>query len=477
MAHPDRARLLAALPSKTAASLDKLLGAAKRSSKKTSAAFVAALREADYPFFRAIPGLKLTELTDARARGVMPLSSELTPAQRALAELLAYEDDAELYFHDGARWQVFCFPETAANRRRWLGIDPGGVLEAPMDVVIDGAARAIPTWQAVQRAAYIDGTLKAFFDKLPMARRLEVLGALFPPAYGLSFIVERPDTFMSLAELGNEGATWAPACADRLVDLATDAWRASLALRKVVFLALARGGVAIEPRWEPLFPLLGQPAERAAMRECMNAIAPARREATLVAAMRDDALFDTMGGALALLDDAPSARVAALLLEHTDSNALPAMLTSLDALAAHHPPVAEALAAYRARKTRGAIELVCGDAAKPTSADALTAVQQKQLRAFGRAYDGEDLTPRARLAAGKSVDEGSFAGFLEIVPIVDAKKRKPQYDAYLMVDSGSIFEAGTTKQVAAIVQGGLDECHDAALADALKRALATRPRG
>jgi hypothetical protein len=472
-AHPRQAQLLAELPKATGKALEKLLSDPKRSSKKLSTAFVKALQEAAYPHFRTIPGLKLTELTDARARGLMPVPTELTPVQRALVELLAYVDDAQLYFFDTA-WQVFCLPETAGNRRRWLGIDPGGVLELPMDV--DNAKRSVPTWHAVQRAAYTTKGLKAFFDALPPPRRLELLGELFPASYGLGFITERPHAFITFTDLKDEGGAWARSYADTLLGLTPETWRASTQLRLVLFLALARARVHVEPRWEPLFPLLGQPVHLPAMRECLSGVAPERREATVLAAMRDDTLFDTMTGALALLPDVPSAKLARALLDRAEANWLPTLTAALEALGARHADILETLNAFRSTQNTTSVALECGPPSRPKGGDRLSAMQQKQLRAFGRAYDGDDLTAKQRLAPGKDVESGSFAGALEIVPILDAKTRKPLFDAFLTIDSGSIFKAGTTTEVAAIIQGGLEQCKDPALQAALTKALATRPK-
>src|SRR5262249_19120281 len=121
-----REALLEVLPAPTAKSLAKLLSSEKRSAKKLSKAFVEALQQAGFPHTRSLDPGAVTKLGDVRSRGVMPIPADLTPVQRTLAELLAFEDGMELFFHDGTQFQLFCLPETAANRRRWLGIDPGG---------------------------------------------------------------------------------------------------------------------------------------------------------------------------------------------------------------------------------------------------------------------------------------------------------------------------------------------------------------
>lgn len=462
------------LPKATAGSIGKLLSAPKRSAKKISEAFVTALREAKFATHATSAVIKLVDLTDARDRGVMPRPSELDPVQRALAELLAYEDDAQLYFHDGARWQVFCIPETGANRRRWLGYEPGGLLDELMSYEVDGVVQEIPVWQAIQRAAFKDRWLKRFYDQFSIQRRLELMGALFPPSYGLNLGLASEEYFVDLSKLTDEGACWAPAYANALLARMPEAWRESLPIRVVLFRSMARGKVPFDPRWAPLFPLLGQPQSLPTMRECLTAIPPAQRESTLLAAMHDDMYFDTMFGARALLDDVPSKRLIEELFSRTDARGLPGLLSELESLSVRHPEIREALDDYRAKRSTKRIDLEFGKGRKPISADELSVVQQKQLCAFGRAYDGQKLTAKARLTPGKDIESGSFSGAIEIAPLFDKKSQKHLYDAFLTVDSGSFFKAGTTTQVAAIIQGGLEECKDPMLHEAIERALAAK---
>ena len=94
-----------------------------------------------------------------------------------------------------------------------------------------------------------------------------------------------------------------------------------------------------------------------------------------------------------------------------------------------------------------------------TSLDQLTPVECEQLQLAGKAYDGEDRPVADRLAGDGSEEvEGSFQGSCDLWEIVDGDQ--PLYDAWLLMsDSGSIFRARTTEEVAGIVQCGL-ECDD-----------------
>ena len=116
---------------------------------------------------------------------------------------------------------------------------------------------------------------------------------------------------------------------------------------------------------------------------------------------------------------------------------------------------------------------------KITSVDELSAVERAQLQAAGKSYDGEDLPVEARLEGdGSDEIEGSFAGFCDHWKVVDGAQHL--YDAwFFMVDSGAMFRAGTTDEVAAIIQFGL-ECEDPQLRIAIGAALVEAkllPRG
>src|SRR5438270_579031 len=106
MSHPREAELLAALPPDAAAGLRKVL---EHPSPKSTQ---------DFEPLRA--ALKAVQFPEGR---IYPLPSALTPAQRALAELLAH--------HEGFNVYPFAVPG-GALRKKWLGLEPGGVLETEL---------------------------------------------------------------------------------------------------------------------------------------------------------------------------------------------------------------------------------------------------------------------------------------------------------------------------------------------------------
>ena len=93
-----------------------------------------------------------------------------------------------------------------------------------------------------------------------------------------------------------------------------------------------------------------------------------------------------------------------------------------------------------------------------------------QLAKAGKLYDGQDLPAEQRLAeGGPDADEASFAGFCDHYRVLEGETHV--FDAWFyMVDSGSIFKAGTDEEVASVIQFGL-ECEDPELRKRLGPAM------
>ena len=95
-----------------------------------------------------------------------------------------------------------------------------------------------------------------------------------------------------------------------------------------------------------------------------------------------------------------------------------------------------------------------------STVEELSPTEREQLQVAGKFYDGDDRPVEDRLADG--VDEGDGSLFdTELWKVVDGDQHL--YDAWLyMGDSGTFFRAGTTEDVAMVIQSGL-ECEDPAL--------------
>jgi hypothetical protein len=87
----------------------------------------------------------------------------------------------------------------------------------------------------------------------------------------------------------------------------------------------------------------------------------------------------------------------------------------------------------------------------------LNPIEREQLRAAGRFYDGDDRPVEDRLAGGVVEGDGSLFD-TELWKVADGDLHL--YDAWFyMGDSGTFFRAGTTEDVAMVIQSGL-ECED-----------------
>jgi hypothetical protein len=108
-------------------------------------------RDAWKPFKEALAAAGYPPFSD-----VTPLPDELNVRQRAIAEIVARVD--------GYGLDHYAIPKSAWCRRRWLGIDAGGVLEREV-AFDDGARKRIPLWRALQIADR-DDNVEAFVESL-----------------------------------------------------------------------------------------------------------------------------------------------------------------------------------------------------------------------------------------------------------------------------------------------------------------------
>jgi hypothetical protein len=365
---------------------------------------------------------------------VYALPSELEPELRAVAELLATRGDFKLH--------PYAIPGHGPTRRRWLGLDPGGALET---VTVDGA----PLWRALQQAGLDRARSGAILNALPLGTMLRAIGEMYPVAYGLhASPIVLQGKLRVWAELADEGGAWATEQAQKWSALAPDGKRQQVPeeLKALVFLALVRAKVPIDPAWDVLLPAgLGARV----LGECLRALPDERRGPALVHALRHLGAATAIERGLAVLEESPSALLTKAILLHLDRAGAPprdAVLERLRAIAARHPVVAEVLPVEREP-----LQLECTAFFKPTSVSELDDVQREQLRLAGQQWDGKDLPAKDRLA--KDGGEASFAGLLQYRTF-SSPDGNARYDAVLfMGDSGAVYEAGTTTSVGTVVHG------------------------
>jgi hypothetical protein len=398
---------------------------------------IAAPENESYPHVQAaFAAVGFPKPSDPGAR-VYPLASNLDYAQRALAELSCA--------HPINVWP-YALPPTIPSRKRWLGIEPPSALEATL-------VKGEPLWRSLQLAGNVEGQA-TILDALPNLVALDALAQLLLE-HDMGYAVSATEILIHadlrlLRELEGEAGAWAVSMADR-VPPDNGPHRSMLAM--LVFVALARAGVPIEPRGERLFPnLLGVTDE--ILIECARALSSERRTAVLVTEIKRSL---SMNAVLQILAEVPSAEIVTALLaqQEVNSRRWSSLVRELRKLGKKNATIAGALEAALAGEPPP-IELVIASSLRPRSAADLSDVEREQVRIAGKNYDGFDLSAERRLTTMDRNDEQSFEGSLEVRHIADASGQV-RFDMLLyMIDGGAIFRAGTTESIGGICQGGVE---------------------
>ena len=411
-----------------------------------SAAIEEALRAADLPM-------------RAAAWDPIMLADDLTPAQRAAVEPLASRP--------GLRMVGRLIPQQAWVRRRWLGLDPAGPWEELVPFV-DGERKQVPLWRAYRILQNGDvEQAYALFRNLgwPLTKRLEALGDAALGAYEIDY-AGLP--WGSVDEIHDQGKSWAPRFAERLVELLRTGDHAFFGDREKLylplFLALVRAGVIIAPEWDQFLPVCGTIEH---VRQCLRALPTERRWPALLRAFRGRTDGTAARVTFQLLPDFPSLEMARFVVENAKQVDKPtAVMAALKKLAERHPELAPVVGWPKVQpKPPKPLMLSCARVVEPRRVEELTPLQQKQLEVAGKEYDGLALDAAERLNPD-SVRADSFAASLQIREIVD-DKGKHAYDEYRYLDSGAVFRAGTTEIVGRVIQHNL-QCDDALLEAAMQ---------
>ncbi len=438
-------------------------------------AAIAALRK--LPPGDAYPDIEpLLVAVDYPRDPVGPRADALTPAQRAMVELIT-ELDLQTSNNDIDTWM----PRTRADRRSWLGLDQPQPLDREYAFVLAGQPRTEPGWRALKLLSDAEdeageGLVDAWLATVPVAERLAMFGQVNltnSEPWGLNendFFDPYDDKLV--AGLRDEGKTWAPAYADQwLAVRAAGGGRKSPPLWPM--LAMVRAKLKIEPRWEALMPV----GVHSVTQEILEALPADRRGPTFLLGLKQMGHPGwALSAATVLLPTAPDAGVMAYALECIKSSVgpEPAHLDALAKAAKGHPELIALVDAARAKRPPpiALTTTALRDVAKEGAAARFSKLDETQLLAAGQAYFGKKV-PLGRLLALKPDHEESLRAVLSYRALADAKG-KHVYDVWEFAgDSGSIFRAGSTKKVAAIIQGDV-ECDDEALKDALGMAVRQR---
>ena len=233
-----------------------------------------------------------------------------------------------------------------------------------------------------------------------------------------------------------------------------------------VFVALAQGK-DIDPRFDGLLPLPIEEADEAVFDQCWAALPEERRLPALRRAYSRVRSTKAVQCGLRLLARVPDLEIAkAMMKESSECEIAPfrpaRVRPQLEKLAKTHPALLAAIG--KAPKKLDVMETT-----RPASAKELSSVQAAQLLAAARKYDGKKVPIEKRFGP----DDGSETSFGKTIAFVTlGEGGKAKYDVVSLAgDSGSVFAHGKTREVAMIVQGGI-ETEDAGLAERLTDALA-----
>ncbi len=388
---------------------------------------------------------------------VYPLVEDLTPTQRALAEVLAREDLQ-------SPWERLPSRETS---RRWLGLDPPGPLEA----LIDHGGRRVLVWHALRTADH--RATAALVAKLPPAHQLDVLACLGGPAWAYRIDPDEDVVWAIASKLdsaGRNSAGRAWALARLRGGRGADAHEEEALEKQLAFFVLVRAGHAIDPAWDAFLPI-GTSVPPAIAAECARAVPLDRLERVAIAMLEKAFGPKAIQIGLAILahHDSPAvARFVWTKSERSFPHHKDAERRALIAIAEKHPGAREALVSLRGKVPRARRLAVSARLAPRSEAD-LTKLQCAQLVEAGRRWDRKDLPVARRLSVDEN-DSAAIGAVLEHLSI--AENGKPTFEAWLYQgDSGTFFTAGTTKVIARRIQGAVELAgkQDTALADALGR--------
>ncbi len=407
----------------------------------------------------------------------VPQAEQLTPAQLAIAQQLARVE--------GISVADIAIPPSAWCRRRWLGIDPGGVLER----TVDFEGEALPLWRALSilqaRNAFED--CHALISSLGLSKLelLELFTDIQLGAYRLRVFRSfhwGPMGFepFAITEVAAEHEQWALSTLQRITRLFGDSAlrcergdtdEAPSVLCWLVMAVLVETNTPVVPDWERFVRAAFQPANYVELTKCVLRLVPAERRApVLIDWLQTRSAKFAVDVAMAHLQDVPSKSLVELVLSRCDqleAKKKRSVLAELSRLSPKVVGIRGPLARYNKRR-KPPLQLKILRRFTPASVFELNDSQRRQLERAGALYDGQQLSASRRLTPGG--DEHSFHGYLKIVELGDGQG-KHVFDLFeYNVDSGSIFKAGTTDEVAGIIQFGL-ECTEPKLKEALQLVL------
>lgn len=222
-----------------------------------------------------------------------------------------------------------------------------------------------------------------------------------------------------------------------------------------VFADLVQAG-SPAPEFDALLPVPTQDAQLAEAVRLVEALPAERRLPAILASLERSTPTDAARAGVVWLAHLPDRRIADLALER-----------SKDSDIMRPSKVRAALADLGITPSQPAPTVHRGASLRPTAPSDLSPLQTEQLLAAARGHDGKSVPIEKRFGP----DDGSETSFGTTIEVSTVTADLRTFDIVQFAgDAGSVFEGGTTTELASIVQGGL-ECDDPQLADLIGAAL------
>jgi hypothetical protein len=387
---------------------------------------------------------------------VFPLSSELTAEQAALAEIIALEGLpcalAVMPTPFGAQQGV------AEGMLRWLGRAAPSATEHE----VEHLGRTVPLWRAMQEVAQDRASKyaswRALLGQLPADARLEALASLCTSEsiYALHAGSELAWEIAAAMPDG-EGTAWAR----RVLD-AFDPDEEPELPQWLAFLTMVRANETLDAAWDASLPIaMGTTTEVGVL--CAAALPEARREAAVMARLKDTYAHNAIQHALALAERFDIAALARFVIEKSERSA-PHNRTReramLVAIGERHPNIAAVVAELLSpapesapKKTGPGLHLT--NYRRPFAGTLDTT--PPALRAQLEALIASDLDAEAHALDaffGDALDEENAPmKALELLDVVNAETGAVEANLFLYpYGDGALVHAGTVNMIASIVQ-------------------------
>lgn len=397
---------------------------------------------------------------------------KLTELQRAVALLCYYSDHKYVSLGSRRRKSDGSIQFALSQREsipRWLGIKKQGLLEEKIQYIHNDKALNIPLWRALQLAEE-ERKYEVIFNTMPAKNRMDIIIELIEfyheygeDMYNIPFYFLLDDEVTD--QMAGEYAGWAQSHVTMLAKKSIHAHDKEWVF---LFKLLVKGNIKIKPGWEKYIPSYS----------LVNLIDyfPEERKEHLIKLLLPKFLFPhsiTMG-AIKLLEKYPCPTLIEAIAQNFKACRKPARIVLLEAMNAvpkESQWYEELNGSYK--KLPKLQEFFVLSSVKPKEIEDIKKHHHKQVELSMNKWDGGNLSLSERFSH-ENEEVKAPGNITEIIELSD-DKGKPVVDICIIgVDSGTVFEAGTTNEIGSIIHFDL-KMNNKKLQESIACALFTRP--